>query len=137
MNLNRSKRMRNRRPRTKDERLAEDLARMTLWDRASQPHGYPLCEVCGDKTAEEYQHRKAKVHCTKEELWAPSNGLMVCGHGNVSGCHGHIHQNPTEAYEAGWSVKSHRNPAKVAVLRRGERVLLDDEGGFRAAEEAA
>lgn len=35
------------------------------------------------------------------------NLLDVCGQGNVTGCHGYLHQHAEEAYEKGWL--KHRN----------------------------
>lgn len=80
--------------------------------------------VCQGR-AREFQHRLAKVHGGP---WTASNGLAVCGHGNVDGCHGYIHQHPRESYEKGWSVRSGDNPATRRVLRRGQWVVLGDDG---------
>jgi hypothetical protein len=88
-----------------------------------------VCEVCGSARATNYQHRKGKAHCSAYELWAPSNGLDVCGHGNASGCHGLIHTNPRAAKRNGWTVPSWGDPRTTPVFVRSERVLLDDEGG--------
>ena len=44
--------------------------------------------------------------------------------------HDHIHKNTGAAYEKGWLVKSHANPLEIPCLRRGEHVVLDDEGGY-------
>lgn len=107
----------------------EERARRIVKARASV-HGVPVCEACGVAPMTEYQHRKAKVHCTPAELWDPANGLAVCGHGNVSGCHGRIHQNPTEAYANGWSVRSFYDPANTPVLRRGDLVWLRSDGTY-------
>lgn len=89
-----------------------------------------VCEVCGVGRATNYQHRKARAHCTSEELWAVSNGLDVCGQGNATGCHGLIHQNPEGAKRNGWTVPFWADPRRAVVYRRSERVLLDDDGGF-------
>lgn len=141
-NLNQKQRgsgpVKARRVQRPGESAEERHARELVWARAAKPDGYPLCEVCGQRPPTEYQHRKAKAHCAPAEKWAVSNGLAVCGHGNVSGCHGErIHQQPTEAYLNGWSVRSGHDPIRRWVLRRGVRVWLDDQGGFTPAEEAA
>ena len=94
-----------------------------------------ICEVCGVNRATNYQHRKGKAHCSPEEMWAVSNGLDVCGHGNVSGCHGLIHQNPTGAVKNGWTVNSWADPKSTPVFRMSKLVFLDDEGGFDPVEE--
>lgn len=135
--MKRGGRIKTKRP-TADARRAEESGRLTVWARASKPHGIALCEVCGERPPTEYQHRKAKAHCSKKdplvELWAPSNGLAVCGHGNYAGCHGErIHQQPTQAYANGWSVLSGQDPRKVRVLRRGEWVRFDDRGEMTPA----
>lgn len=135
--MKRGGRIKTKRP-TADARRAEESARLKVWARASQPFGYALCEVCGEVPPTNYQHRKAKAHCTAAERWAPSNGLAVCGNGNVSGCHGErIHQQPSVAYLTGWSVRSCHDPMVVPVLRRGEWVLLDNEGGFEPVDDVA
>lgn len=120
---------------TADVRRAEESARLTVWARASQPHGHAVCEVCGERPATNYQHRKGKAHCSKSELWAPSNGLAVCGHGNLpTGCHGlRIHLDPNEAKKNGWIVEPWRDPLKKRVLRRGEWVRFDDHGEMTPA----
>ncbi|MGE0300918.1 MAG: hypothetical protein AB7R99_29945, partial [Pseudonocardia sp.] len=73
-----------------------------------------VCEVCGVAPAREFQHRKARVH---GGAWSADNGLHVCGHGNVTGCHGLIHQHPALAYDRdrGWSVQSGHDPATTPV----------------------
>lgn len=119
------------------ESAAERDARRLVWARASRETGDPLCEVCGIRLAAEYQHRKAKAHCTRAERWAPANGLAVCGHGNLIGCHGRIHQNPTEAEAHGWTVLSCQDPVLESVVRRGVRVLFDDQGGMAAVEQGS
>lgn len=91
-----------------------------------------ICEVCGCQRATNFQHRRAKSHAGP---WTASNGLDVCGMGNTSGCHGYIHQHPTEACVEGWTVKSWDDetviPVRHAVFGL---VLLDDEGGWTPAE---
>lgn len=57
--------------------------------------------------------------------------LLVCGDG-VSGCHGHIERNRTEAFARGLLVhQAEPDPAAVPViLASGQMVLLDPGGGF-------
>lgn len=81
--------------------------------------------------AREFQHRKAKGQLGE---WTASNGLAVCGHGNAAGCHGYIHQHPTESYRNGWSVRSTGDPLLQPVLYRGRWVLLDNNGGVIPVE---
>ena len=85
-----------------------------------------LCELCHRAPASNFQHRKAQVHGGE---YSAVNGLDVCGMGNMSGCHGHIHQNPTVAYERGWSVRSGHDPASQPVWLAGRGwVLLRPDG---------
>jgi len=112
------------------EAAAEKLARALVRARSGG-----ICEVCGRQPAREFQHRKAQVHGGE---YSAVNGLDVCGHGNVSGCHGHIHQNPTAAYEQGWSVRSGHDPAVRPVWFAGRGlVLLRADGSVSPYREAA
>lgn len=108
---------------------SQALARRLVRERSGG-----LCEVCGTAKATNYQHRKGKAHCSPEEMWAPSNGLDVCGHGNATGCHGLIHQNPTGAKANGWTVPSWGDPKSTAVYRLSQLVLLSDDGSFEPVE---
>lgn len=72
------------------------------------------------------QHRLAEAHGGPT---VPSNLLDVCGMGNVTGCHGYIHQNPIVAVKNGWTVKSGGDFRSTPVLMFDGRVLLDDNGG--------
>jgi Mor family transcriptional regulator len=93
------------------------------------------CEVCGFAKATNFQHRKAVAHGGP---WDAANGLDVCGHGNLTGCHGRIHQCPTEAYENGWSVRSgHSYSATPVRLAVHGLAYLDSTGGVRPVDEAA
>jgi hypothetical protein len=123
--------------------ISETRCRAIVKGRCEDDTGWPRCEAqipgahIGGRT--EYQHRKAKAHCSREELWAPRNGLRVCGMGNTSGCHGFIHQNPNIAVANGWTVKSGKNdPGLVPVyawLHSADPVMLDNFGGWREATE--
>lgn len=74
--------------------------------------------------ATNYQHRRATAHGGPTTV---SNGLDVCGMGNVSGCHGFIHQHPTLAVDNGWTVKSGKPwRSRAVVLWHGFFVLGDD-----------
>lgn len=87
--------------------------------------------------ATNFQHRLAKKHGGR---FLPSNGLDVCGHGNLSGCHGYIHQNPKLAVERGWTVPSWGDPATTPaeVWMWGHMqaaALLDDAGDYHLHRE--
>ena len=89
--------------------------------------------------AREFQHR---LPVGRGGLFVPSNGLAVCGHGNLIGCHGFIHQHPKIAVEKGWTVETGADPAlkPVEIWMWGHmqvRALLDDDGGVHLRTEAA
>ena len=99
--------------------------RDVVFDRASELHT-PVCEVmvpgvCA-YTATQWHHRQLRSQGGTNEA---SNGCAVCAL-----CHDHIHRNTGAAYERGWLVKSHASPLETPCLRRGEYVVLDDEGGY-------
>lgn len=81
-----------------------------------------VCELCGRRVAAEWHHRKNR---SQGGQWAASNGLHL-----DSACHRWVTEHPKEARAGGWSVRSRQDPRKVPVLRRGQWVLLDDDGGF-------
>jgi hypothetical protein len=111
-------------------KMAENSARLAVRRRSGG-----ICEVCRSAKATNYQHRKNR---SQSGGWEVSNGLDVCGMGNLSGCHGRIHQNPEEAYANGWSVRSTDDPRKIPVVDlSGMARLLDDEGSFEAVDHAA
>jgi len=121
--------------------MNETRCRAIVKGRCEDDTGWPRCEAqipgfcIGGQT--EYQHRKARAHCIRAELWAPSNGLRVCGHGNANGgCHGYMHNEPLNAYANGWSVKSSNDPILMPVmayLHSKQPVMLDNFGGWREA----
>lgn len=98
-------------------------------DRVAERSG-GICEVCGAARATNYQHRKNR---SQGGPWSASNGLHVCGSG-TTGCHGYIHAHPAESYERGWSVHSWDDPADIPAQTHIGELLLDDEGGWTAAE---
>lgn len=104
----------------------EKIARDLVTTRAGG-----VCEVCGTCAATSFQHRRNR---SQGGLWSASNGLAVCGSGNYGGCHGRIHQHPTQAMRKGWMVSRQHNPVEVPVwLCRIGLVFLDDAGDYRSA----
>lgn len=96
------------------------------------------CAVCGGYNGGTIHHRKPRRAggTVDPATNYPSNLLWVCGTG-TSGCHGTIESHRTRAYDNGWLLGDRAQPAGVAVLLwDGRRVLLDDEGGYRAAQKA-
>lgn len=87
----------------------------------------PWCQGRG----REFSHRRA---AGQGGLWVAENGLWSCGHGNLDGCHGWVHQHPENARENGWIVLSSAEPAAVRTLIHTANygrawVLLDRRGG--------
>ncbi len=113
--------------------MNEKTCRAIVYERANERCEVRVIGFCfGGAT--NYQHRKNRKHCTKTELWAPSNGLHVCGSG-TTGCHGFIHANPKIAYGKGWMVHSWNTPADVPVmLHDNTPVFLGDDGSYRTPE---
>jgi hypothetical protein len=93
----------------------------------------PWCQGMG----REFSHRLA---AGQGGHWVAENGLWVCGHGNLDGCHGWIHQHPLDAKDNGWIVPWPADPAtrrtRIHTAAYGHAwVLLDRRGGVQLAEE--
>lgn len=58
--------------------------------------------------------------------WSPVNGLHAC-----RPCHSWTHSNPAASRVKGWALKSY-DPLDAAVCRRGEWVVLAEDGSFRS-----
>lgn len=140
-------------PRVSDEQLSHGLAVMADWfreefalpkakvanrpatkaDKGSQHRGRRLVErrsggVCEIQVegvcvgpATDWCHRRAR---SQGGTWSPQNGLHGCHE-----CHMWTHAHPSTARVNGWACKSY-DPIDTGVLRRGEWVVLDEEGGF-------
>jgi len=112
---------------------AERYARHAVYNRSGG-----VCEVMVPGRclyrATNYQHRKNRSQCAKDELWIAENGLHVCGSG-TTGCHGWIHQFPRRSYELGWSVRHAHDPRRIPVFYRGYAApqILESDGTFRDA----
>jgi hypothetical protein len=86
--------------------------------------------------AREFSHRLAEGQGGK---WLVVNGLDSCGHGNLDGCHGYIHQHPEEATKYGWMVSAWGDPETTPVLmwhdgRQDWFLLLDEYPWVELAE---
>ena len=68
---------------------------------------------------------------------SPANLVTLCGMGNVTGCHGWVHKNPTAARALGLTLRPDQDPRRepVKYLSRGvvQLVLLDAKGGYSLA----
>lgn len=60
------------------------------------------------------------------------NGLLLCGSGNASGCHGIAHTG--EGAERGWSASSYSETRRPVHHARFGLVLITDEGRVVAAD---
>jgi len=88
------------------------------------------CFRCGAPATNIHHRQRRKVGGHD-----PSNLLMLCGMGNVSGCHGWAHQHPKEAQSEGFIVSAYADPRTQWVWRwDGARVLLDNGGGQAIVE---
>jgi hypothetical protein len=86
---------------TRDHAVSEEEARRIVYERSGR-----VCELCGGH-ASEYSHRKARSQGGK---WSPTNALHLCHN-----CHAYCHAHPEEAYQQGWFVRSHDDPAEQPV----------------------
>ena len=105
-------------------------ARQVVFERASEIN-FPACEVmvpgvCS-YTATHWHHRRLRSQGGGDEA---SNGLSVCAL-----CHDYLHKHTGEAYKNGWLVRAWANPQQTPCLRRGQNVLLDNEGGYTPEKE--
>lgn len=87
-----------------------------------------VCEVCGASRAVERHHRRPRGMggSSLGSTNRASNALHACG-----GCHRLIEANRALSYLTGWLVPNGKDPSLFPVLRRGDFVLLDDEGGLQ------
>lgn len=85
--------------------------------------------------ATNYQHRLPTGRLGPTTM---SNGLAVCGNGNLDGCHGYIHQHPELATQYGWTLPTNADPAAEQTLIHTSNyghdwVLLREDGGIDLA----
>jgi hypothetical protein len=100
--------------------------------------GY-LCEACGlalhngDEWVRphSFHHRQPRGRGGVNSL---PNLLLLCGTG-ITGCHGRVESRRTEAYTAGWLVRTEADPAAepVEVWCFPAKVLLTDDGRYLEA----
>lgn len=105
--------------------LTKAQARQVVFDRASEIN-FPACEamvpgVCSCE-ATHWHHRKLRSQGGGDEA---SSTLAVCHL-----CHDYLHKHTGEAYEKGWLVHAWADPLGTPLYRRGEWVMLDNEGGY-------
>lgn len=111
--------------------MNERTCRRIVKDRADH-----RCERCGINWSGWGLTTHHRVKRSQGGGWTPENCVQLCGDG-VRGCHGWAESHPNDAEREGFHVRPWNDPAEIPILRRGQRVLLDGEGGFTPAEEAA
>ncbi len=86
-----------------------------------------VCEVCGANLARQKHHRRPRQAggSRRDDTNTAANGLDVC-----HGCHHLIEMNRALAYLVGWLLPQTQLPDRQRVLRRGDYVLLDNDGGI-------
>lgn len=89
-----------------------------------------MCEVCGLDRVHEHHHRRPRGAggSRRVDTNTASNGLGLC-----RDCHRFIESYRRLATLLGWLVPQSCDPATYPVIYRGERVLLNDDGGIEAA----
>ena len=92
------------------------------------------CVRCGrDVTTypANFQHRKPRgMGGTKDPaINLPSNGILLCGSGNATGCHGWVETHREEAHEQGWSIPWWQDATTYPVrYPDGNLYYLTDDG---------
>lgn len=89
------------------------------------------CERCNDWASDcQIHHRRPRGMggTRRPDTNTTSAGVLLCG-----SCHRIVESYRAQAYDDGWLVRQSQSPREVPVLRRGVRVLLDDEGGYTLA----
>lgn len=99
------------------------------------------CEVCGRHLTGDWSrhHRRPRANggTRRPETNYLSNLLLICGTATTpGGCHLAIESNRTWAYDQGFLVRQHHDPATTPVLYRGSLVLLGDDGTINHQEAA-
>lgn len=86
------------------------------------------CFRCGLYGANVH-HRRMRSQSPKTVVHNIENLVLFCGSG-TQGCHGYVHGHPSESYGNGWLVRSHDDPADIALWepRRGQWFVLTPGG---------
>jgi hypothetical protein len=85
-----------------------------------------VCEICLTEAATHLHHRKLRRHGDHRIV----NALHLCAK-----CHQDVHRGDQRiaAYDAGYLVRSHHDPADVPVVLNDERMLLTADGDYELA----
>lgn len=109
--------------------------RKALRARSSGSTILGLCEICGHGGTNAH-HRRNRSQGGRDVL---SNLILVCGSGTTL-CHGAITENPNWAESRGYTIKGTQavsSETRVFLPLHGGWVLLDDDGGWSEASDAA
>lgn len=104
------------------------------------PDDYPagLCELCGAPGTNTHTRRPDGMGGTKRpDTYRASNKVRVCGHGNVTGCHGALEGHRAWALGRGLLLKQSQNPTEVPIQLHYGLVLLGDDGSTAPYQGAA
>ena len=91
------------------------------------------CVGCGSAGPLDVHHRRRKGAGGSRLLDYVANALVLCGPGNIAGCHGRAHRfSNSEAAALGWCVPQGEDPlwwpVTYPAALGGGRWLLDDAG---------
>lgn len=89
-----------------------------------------ICEVCGGAPVHEHHHRRPRGSggSRRADTNTAANALGLC-----RDCHRLVESYRALAKVLGWLVPQGAAPDTYAVIYRGERMLLTDDGGLVAA----
>lgn len=84
------------------------------------------CARCAGPGREIHHRRSRSVKGAHQHC--PCNLILLCGRGNVDGCHGYVHSHPEEARGTGLIVSRHViEPATIPIrMWNGEIVVRCD-----------
>lgn len=107
-------------------RVAENRYRQSC--RIVDTRSGGVCELCGQRKVAEHHHRtpRGMGGSSRNPLIHRASAIV----GLCSGCHRESEAYPSLAFDAGFRVRRGKDTTNAPIHRRGEWVLLDDEGGF-------
>lgn len=107
-----------------------DKARELVRER---DHGQ--CVRCGCP-AEDWHHRRSRRR-KDEHTHCPCNGILLCGKGNLDGCHGYVHARALVVRPEGLIIRAAVDfPSRVPFKMRGGLWMMPDCDGGGVTVEA-
>lgn len=103
------------------------LVRTLIYERAAG-----RCERCDEWASDcEIHHRRPRGMggSRREDTNTTSCGVLLC-----ASCHRHVESYRAKAFDDGWLVRQSQSPKDIPVYRRGEWVLLLDDGYMHFVE---